>query len=353
MFKAIEVESEQEIILLDTRWTEESELSALRTLSAANKLVCQECRRPVGIRAGKINRKHFAHKRRADCTYGSESPILLQARAVLYSRLKSRFGEGVTLEKRLEDSELTRPVDCWVEHKGKVFAYWILDVQIGRYEKREVLKKTFRRLDIPVTWIFISTMLDEDAQKPERIHLSPTEREFQQAAYLDITLHGANIQNGETLHYLNPETEKLTTYRSLTLIHPPQVYQGRRYNDLLFEVEIAPRTGEFAHPSERERYKTLQEQKEAIDEKQRQAEAQRLKAIEAFQKRAQEEQAQRGGIVSPRNVPNTQGGQIRQRIERIGVCKVCGNETTEDNWVVWDANADRTCLCRDCARKRN
>ena len=346
MFKAIEVESGQEIILLDSRWA--GDLSALRTLGAADKLVCQECRKPVSVRAGEVRRKYFAHKCRADCAYGSESPLLLQARAVLYARLKTQFGEAVTLEKRLKDSEISRPVDCWVTREKGTFAYWVLDGRIRQYEKREQLKRTFQRLAVPVTWIFINTLLEADAEEPERVHLSTTEREFQQTTYLDITLEGMRLQKGETLHYLNPETEEVCTYRSLALAHAPQLYRGRRYSDPLSAIKISPINGELAHPGERERHKALNEEKRALEEQQRQQEARRLQAIEAEAKRAQEQQTVRGNFLTVTHIPVIdRQGQAARPVDRIGVCKFCNTETSE--WTAWDGNG--MCRCSACYRK--
>jgi hypothetical protein len=349
MFKAIEIESDQEIILLDTRGT--TELATLREWSQSDRLVCQECRKPVNIRAGEIKRKHFAHKRRADCPYGSESPLLLHTRAVLYSFLKARFGTGVTLEKRLEDTDLPRPVDCWVEHEKGTFAYWILDSQVRQYEQRDILLSTFRQLQMPITWIFTSTFLDVDARAPEHIHLSTTEREFMQKTYLDVVLQGTTLHKGETLHYLNAETEELTTYRSLTLIHSPQLYHGRRFHNALSEIKVASLTGELAHPGERERSQQVREQKRIREEQQRQAEEARLRAWEAAEKRTQEGQARGGGSSLPlqRAASPVSSEPPTQPLERIGICKFCKEETSE--WIAWDG--DGMCRCRKCYREKN
>ncbi len=111
----------QELLLLDSHW--EHDIESLRALDQHDLLVCQGCKQPVRVRAGEIRRWHFAHKQLLTCTYGRESPALLTARAVLYDWLVSKFGEKVTVEKKVDDNSCSRPVDCWVERDTGAFAY--------------------------------------------------------------------------------------------------------------------------------------------------------------------------------------------------------------------------------------
>src|SRR5690606_10829678 len=115
-------ETNAEIVVLEPAWGER--LNSLRNWGERDVLVCQECQQPVRVRAGQVRAWHFAHKHRQDCPIGHESSQLLQATAILYRWLVSKFGpERVTVEKRMEGTDLPRPVDCWVNGE-QGFAYW-------------------------------------------------------------------------------------------------------------------------------------------------------------------------------------------------------------------------------------
>src|SRR5512138_2593900 len=117
MYKAVHAQTREEIVILSPRWCER--IAALRALDRANQLVCQGCRQPLRVKAGAVKRPHFAHKHLNACSFGSESPEILNARAVLYDWLVRQFGQNpghsVTVEKQVEGFQLPRPVDCWVE----------------------------------------------------------------------------------------------------------------------------------------------------------------------------------------------------------------------------------------------
>jgi competence CoiA-like predicted nuclease len=129
MFKALNRQSGKEVIILDPEW--EERVDHLRSLDRKDLLVCQHCKQPARVRAGKIRRWHFAHKHLKDCPLQHESSTLLVARAILYKWLASKFeASAVTLEKELDQDFLPRPVDCWVEARKKRFAYWIVESQV-------------------------------------------------------------------------------------------------------------------------------------------------------------------------------------------------------------------------------
>lgn len=102
------------------------------------------------LELGTKKRWHFAHKHRGNRSIDSELPELLEARAVLYSLLRSKFGTAVTLEKRIEGSGLPRVVDCWFRVKGRPdFAYWIIPRQIRKAD-RNLLRDAFDDLDVSI-----------------------------------------------------------------------------------------------------------------------------------------------------------------------------------------------------------
>ena len=195
MFKAIDRRTEEEIIILDPQWA--AQVAHLRTLAAQDDLVCQGCQQPVRVRTLVVRRWHFAHRQLLDCTYGHDSPILLQSRAMLYDWLVSKFGKGVTLEKKLPDHPLPRPVDCWVDRPAGAYAYWILESGL-KFAAREELAQAFRQPGVTVHWVFLSSGLRADESDMARVHLTTTERRLARTSPYDLVLGGSYI--GESLH---------------------------------------------------------------------------------------------------------------------------------------------------------
>ena len=175
MFKSTDCKSRQQIIILDPYWNEET-IDQLRTKGRENSLACPVCKQPVHVKAGEKNRWHFAHKNLSNCPLKHESPNVLQARSLLYKWLKSKYGDRVTIEKHFPDSDLPRPLDCYVEiSETQKFGYWILEKGV---RSRFPIKMALTELNIANTWVFLSTMLKVDEEKADSVHLSPTEREF-------------------------------------------------------------------------------------------------------------------------------------------------------------------------------
>ena len=153
MFKALHTTTGEEIIILEPRWRRQIEF--LRSLDTQDDLVCQGCLQPVRVRAGDVKRWHFAHKHLQNCPYESESPILLQARAVLYEWLVGQLGEDVvTLEKQ---SALPRPVDCWVNSAAGAIGYWIIDTRMPPDERQSLAAGMARICPNPV-WVFTTSL---------------------------------------------------------------------------------------------------------------------------------------------------------------------------------------------------
>lgn len=83
MFKARLADSPQFVLSLNPSLT----TPALRALA----LVCPHCESAVGVRDGDRRRRHFFHRRRADCPLGHEDPLIVEARAVLYEWLCAKL----------------------------------------------------------------------------------------------------------------------------------------------------------------------------------------------------------------------------------------------------------------------
>src|SRR5258705_812346 len=96
MFKAIEIQSGREIIILDR--LEGERLDRLREQGRAGELIGPHCKHPVILKAGKVIRHYFAHKPGVQCPFAHEAADLRSAREALYGWLRRQFGEDATIE---------------------------------------------------------------------------------------------------------------------------------------------------------------------------------------------------------------------------------------------------------------
>jgi hypothetical protein len=251
------IQNDKEIVIIDPKW--QQDFDGLRAMDRADILVCQGCREPVRVRAGQERRHHFAHKHRLSCSYSDESAALLDARAVLYEWLSGKFGESVSIEKKVEENYLFRPVDCWVERDNKIFAYWVIDTSLTP-GKRENIKFGFNRLNVHVNYVFTTGMLRQVADANSRINLTTTEREFMQRSKYD-EVHDFGSDTGKSLHYLDPQQRQIITFRALNIVHLPQVYMGTEIRSELADTLVSPTNGEFVHSGEHEKLKQCQGEK--------------------------------------------------------------------------------------------
>jgi len=335
MFKARHEQSKEDIVILDPNWV--SQLDRLRRLDKQDRLVCPGCEQPVRVKAGQKIRWHFAHKNLEDCPLSHEAPVVLEARAVLYQWLVGKFQAGVvTLEKELAPERLLRPVDCWVETKAGEVAYWIIASQI-KPAQRETLQQVFDEAGVRVNWLFLMEMLREEPGHAGNIYLTTTEREFMAASdYNKFIDRSGNLRLGGTLHYLDPTQELLATFRSLRVVHSPQLYGGRKQVHPMSEVLVHPKTGEFVHPGEFESWQRIRKRWERIEKAQEEAERRGRAQLERFD-------AGDGVAVEA-------GGEemVRREDSRVdqgeGICILCGQVTTE--WGFITELGKR--ICRDC-----
>lgn len=385
MYKALDQEAKREIIILAPEW--QGRLAELRQMAAQNRLVCQGCRQPVRVRAGRWRRRHFAHKHLAGCTYGLESPAILAARAILYQRLAASFPGRVNVEKKLESSKLPRTVDCWVESSnGSAIAYWIIDARM-KLETRQLLLTELTPYCRCVHWVLVAALLDIDAKRQNYIRLAPTERDFLQTSQYDsigMECKPPHMRSapGQTLHYLDANTEILITYRGLEKIHAPNVFTGRREEHSLAEVAIDPDTGEFIHPGEIERLMLSRRALAEIQAAERQAEekyaqwrrqqmqaaerlsalqqaeehqtAERQAAIQQAQQRYEQWRSQlfqdRPAIAPTQTEPHsTNPGSPDFLGKQEYPCIICG-ALTSDWWTTFVQNGIRVCKCRECLK---
>lgn len=362
MYKSVDIRDGSDVVILDPKWLRAIE--SLRVLDHQDFLVCQGCNQPVRVRAGVERRPHFAHKHLLNCNYTDESPALRNARAVLYEWLVSKFGEKVTIEKRIASEEFFRPVDCWIEKDSKIFAYWIFDATL-KPEKRHLLQNGFAKLDVCVNWIFVQQMLRTETNYPENLILTTTEREFAvRSEYDEIAEKGFSI--GKTLHYLDADAHQITTLRGLRLFHEPQVYQGCRFASNLEQVLVSPKTGEFVHAGEYERLKQHRAEQAALEKRRKEMEEKRSRN-QLYQKpRAPFQrpivpapvfpiiQEQNTDLtVAPDILPSLKDDTAKPVVsyylpQQEGVCIFCGEITTD--WWSYDGKTGQ-CKCRSCSKK--
>jgi hypothetical protein len=351
MYKAIHVETGGEIIILHPAWLKRIE--QLREMDRADLLVCQGCRQPLRVKAGELKRPHFAHKHLRACSLGSETPEILNARAVLYDWLHRRFGDALTLEKQVES--LPRPVDCWVETPRGVLAYWIIEAGI-KLEPRKAILDAFDQMGVKVTYIFLAAMLNEEKKEFHSLLLTPTERAFMQPTPYDEFLAGAG-EVGKSMHYLDADAARLTTFHGLRLHHRPNWFKGLKKTAALDEISAGPEGG-FIYPGEAVRLGKFYQKKQRLENKRRSYAERRAYAERRQDPASQADLPQRLDPLPP-SAPRERWGtgappdDAGQAAPEELPCVTCG-QITLDYWsTFYDAAGRKLCRCRECLAREN
>lgn len=313
MFKAFDTTTASEIVSIDPAW--EDRRLELRAHCAGKLLQCPECRQPVRLRAGEFRRAHFAHEHKLKCSLNGESADVLDLRAALYGWLTSKFGAAVEIEKQDRARSFPRPIDCW--HNGPKGPLGYVTLARGMSTtRREQLKDAIREIQLQANFVFHANTLEIADGHPNCIVLSTTHRAFAVSTKYDQPHYSGY---GSSVHFLDPETGMLTTYRGLWEWHPPQVYRGVRVTSNLPDVLVSPKTGEFVHPGELDKWKAWKAQRAA------------QARTPVTQPKAPAQPARRSGLLA---APEA-------------TCVICG-QITRDYWQ-YDGR-DRTCRCMECRR---
>ena len=353
MYKALDIRDNTEIVILDPKWLRS--INQLREFDHQDFLVCQGCKQPVRVRAGDQRRKHFAHKHLANCDYEDESSILRNARAVLYEWLVSKFGDNVTIEKKVDGIDLFRPIDCWVKQDSAVFAYWIFDSRL-KSEKRKILQDSIEKLGIHVNWVFALEVLHTEQDHPDKLILSTTEREFIRRSKYDAPFTSGHFTNG-SLHYLDIENRKMITFRGVSLYHEPQIYKGFNLTSDLEKLLISPQNGEFVHDGEHDKLQKYEQQLKVIGE----SPNMRWERF-AFQKNPdfisqslENQNLKNSNEREDLDILNKKSGHQNfeetpptSSLFKTGTCVTCG-EITQDWW--WRDGKTGQCECHSCYKK--
>ena len=338
MYKAIQTQTNEEIIILHPTWR--GKIEQLCELDKADQLVCQGCGQPLHVKAVEVKRPHFAHKHLQACSLGSESAGILIARAVVYEFLLGYFGQGVTLEKQLANPGLPRPVDCWVETPAGSLAYWVIETGV-KTEPREAIKSALTQEGIHPTWIMLQGMLNEEKKLFHSLLLTPTERVFLQVTPFDQALAGTGTAGG-SLNYLDAESAQLTTYRNLILHHRPNWYKGLKKTTALAEVLVDRRTGHLIHPGEERRLQSYLQHQQRLSQKRQQLDQ-------------RESDWDRQSTARPGAAANDTWGVDKARKVEIPAdtqlealeCVQCG-QMSGDYWMTFFENGRKLCRCRSC-----
>jgi hypothetical protein len=272
----------------------------------------------------------------------------LETRAILYKWLADKFGEAVTVEKRLDDDLFPRPIDCWVDKETGDIAYWIVESGM-KPEKRDNLKMGFQQLKAHVNWVFVADVLREDGDRASYIHLTTTERELMQQSVYDEITQGSHFMPGKSLHYLDPVSKILTTFRGLRLVHEPQLYAGHKVSHEISRVLVSPGTGEFVHPGEYEQLQAYQQKKQRLEEKRHEKEKRRALELKELSGRISMPRVVSPPATSWPQESATEPTHVAPYYEIVeATCMICGNKT-KDWWYI--DNATKQCKCRDCLRQ--
>lgn len=349
MYKALDIRDNTEVVILDPKWLRA--IKQLREFGHQDFLVCQGCKQPVRVRAGDQRREHFAHKHLENCDYAEETAILRNSRAVLYEWLVSKFGENVIIEKKIDEIDLFRPIDCWVKQDSSIFAYWIFDSRL-KSEKRKILQARLEELEIHVNWVFALEMLHTEQGHSDKLVLSTTEREFTRRSKYDAPFTDGHFSNG-SLHYLDAENQKLLTFRGLSLYHEPQIYKGYNLTSDLKKVLVSPQNGEFVHDGEHDKLQKYEQQLKAID-------ASPNKRWEKFSfrrnsdffnqplKNSDEKENLKAPIEISVKQISEKAPSSSSLLTKTGKCEFCGEIT--DDWWAYDGKTG-LCKCRSCLKQ--
>lgn len=345
MFKALNRETHEELVIIDPKWIDE--IWRLRRLDRRGALVCQHCGQPLRVKAGKIRQWHFAHKHLANCPYSRETLALITARGVLYDWLRTKFSDNVTLEKLVPNSTLPRHIDCWVEHDGKTLAYWIFE-GTKNPSTRNTVKRELDRFASHTNWVFLADVLRRDEENDRLLHLTTTEREFLQSSTYNIPSHPIATHTGQTLHYLETQPPSLLTFRNLHLIHSPQLFEGDMFSTDLSSVLVSPQNGEFVHPGEHERLQRFEKEREEWEKQQLQRSPRLMGPTQSSgsdSTPALSRMADSGDATEQPAVRLNTPIMMIQKQE--ATCVLCGKKTRE--WWSFDG-ATKKCKCNECYR---
>jgi len=322
-------------------------------MAAKNRLVCQGCKQPVRVKAGKRRRWHFAHKHRKNCPLESASPALIEARRILFEWFVSIFGESqVDLEIIRPQLPFPRPVDVQVQTGLDCCSVWIIETQLHP-DIRQIIHESLDSLHEPYLIIFLSNMHHPLPEQAGKILLSTTEREFIINSDFDLLHHQLENPVGGSLNYLDVKTGTITTYRDVMCIHKPQVFTGRILSSSLPNAGVDLGRGSIVHPregAELEKYLLRRDHRRVKLEESRQILGKILdRMLPAEETENKKDFGDRNpGRICSDPILNPTYPSSANLLSKQAKCMYCG-EITQDWWYLDKATG--LCKCRDCLKK--
>ena len=270
MFVALDISTEQPVVSLDARLADEE----LQARCRSETLVCSECRSTIYVRGlSGTQRRHFVHVSLRDCALQSEDAEIAAALPILYDWLSQKYPGCIRVQYRPPHVQgLPRPVDlCLVRDEAPPVAFWFFSSTGAPPAARVALEKSFKSAGVNAIWIFTGELQDseseldgepaaegsltsEPAAEPTvgaaswpcgDIDLRPMHRHFLRVTQYDQPEPGCL----GSIHFLDPKTGILTTYRRLWLVHKPQRHCGDVLSTPVSSLLI-DHIGEMCHPGE-------------------------------------------------------------------------------------------------------
>lgn len=342
MYKAVNRLSGEEYLVLHPKWRERRD--ELRAVSNAGLAVCQSCQQPVRLKAGRRLRMHFAHLHQAGCSAGHESSAVIAARAVLFDWVNTRMPGKVEAEVLAEG--FPRTIDVVIElADGSKVAWWVVD-RLMRADARGRVEHAAEDLGFRLRWIMLERILRRDDNQPgkrsrwRRLRLSPCERAcLRQTVYDEIGRENRLLPEefGSSLYYLSAEDLRITGFRSLERVQPPNIFVGREECSLLKDMDLDAE-GEILFAGEARALRASRQKRERHRET----------VTRWLEPRGQARQRSFSEMLPAKLRPGEEAPETPER--PAARCVHCG-EISADWWTAWEENGERLGKCRSCLEK--
>ncbi|WP_252501987.1 competence protein CoiA [Sporosarcina sp. Marseille-Q4943] len=180
MLKAINVENNQVINLLDEEWKQKR--SSLKYFSQKAKLICPQCKKNVRLHWAIPTRKipHFKHQSNRDCIYGSgESDEHNKGKVILFNYFKTTYASEIKLiDIEHFIPETNQIADIYIQLKDG--QRWVVEYQRSNISTEEIRnrKDLYKTNQIKDIWVVGENLIKENGMVTRSIHSSAQELIF-------------------------------------------------------------------------------------------------------------------------------------------------------------------------------
>jgi hypothetical protein len=323
-----------------------------RAAGMRGDLLCMKCRQVVVLHRNHDGIPHFFHQKDSMCPEANLSLTHLELRAALYCHLRREFSGDVGMEYDLRHSAVPRSVDCWVEHKGTNFAYWIFDKDIKNDLQRAALRNALTLNNVQCHFVFSAKMLKTLGSGEGVIEPCATEKFAKLCTPFDVL---NDKREGGSLQYIAMEDQKpvLVSYRCLIGDSRSKTFSGVRKKSPLAETEVCTQTGFLVHPEEK-RYSEILRTRQARQRLAEEPKPDDAAVLKWQRDRAEIEKLPRSGktfreMMADLLRPRDDRPSIRLHQEREAPCEFCGVVTRD--WIVFNGKTG-LCKCRKCYEEK-